>query len=131
MDDTPLKESISSKDIINDFEENNSSKNKYHKKIIISSIIVFGLLAITIIVLIFTVFNKNSKKTRSLLEKLKKYKTPYYYYNTSLLNETVDELISLSKEYDLKIHFSLKSNFKTVFQEGRSISLLNIFQKIK
>ena len=111
MDDTPLKESISSKDIINDCEENNSSKNKYHKKIIISSIIVFGLLAITIIVLIFTVFNKNSKKTRSLLEKLKKYKTPYYYYNTSLLNETVDELISLSKEYDLKIHFSLKSNF--------------------
>ena len=57
MDDSPLKESISSKDIINDIEENNSSKKKYHKKIIISSIIVFGLLAITIIVLIFTVFS--------------------------------------------------------------------------
>ena len=40
-----------------------------------------------------------------------KYETPYYYYNTSLLNETIDEVLRLSKLHNLKIHFSLKSNF--------------------
>ena len=52
-------------------------------------------------------------KPRSLLdiEKLKKYETPYYYYNTSLLNETIAEALRLAKQHNLKIHFSLKSNF--------------------
>ena len=110
MDDTPLKETISDKDI-NLEDEKNLAKKKTQKKIIISSIVVGVVLVVVIIVLVFTVFKKSSQKPRSLLEKLKKYKTPYYYYNTTLLNQTVDELIKLANKYDLKIHFSLKSNF--------------------
>jgi diaminopimelate decarboxylase len=108
VDDAPLKENISEKEILGDKE-----KNKSHKKIIISSIAIFALLLIVVMVLLFTVFKKAEEedKPRSLLEKLKKYPTPYYYYNTTLLNKTIDELIRLSKEHDLKIHFSLKSNF--------------------
>ena len=107
VDDAPLKENISEKEILGD-----SEKNKSHKKIIISSIVIFLALVIVVIVLIFTVFKKpEDNEPRSLLEKLKKYPTPYYYYNTTLLNQTIDEIIRLSKEHDLKIHFSLKSNF--------------------
>ena len=108
VDDAPLKENISEKEILGD-----SENNKSHKKIIISSIVIFLALVIVVIVLIFTVFKKpdEDNEPRSLLEKLKKYPTPYYYYNTTLLNQTIDEIIRLSKEHDLKIHFSLKSNF--------------------
>ena len=108
VDDAPLKENISEKEILGDNEN-----NKSHKKIIISSIVIFLALVIVVIVLIFTVFKKpdEDNEPRSLLEKLKKYPTPYYYYNTTLLNQTIDEIIRLSKEHDLKIHFSLKSNF--------------------
>ena len=107
VDDAPLKENISEKEILGDSEKNTS-----HKKIIISSIVIFLALVIVVIVLIFTVFKKpEDNEPRSLLEKLKKYPTPYYYYNTTLLNQTIDEIIRLSKEHDLKIHFSLKSNF--------------------
>ena len=79
----------------------NSSKNKYHKKIIISSIIVFGLLAITIIVLIFTVFNKNSKAVVTVpMEK----------------NEVVDDIIKLASENDGWIGYSICFNKKGMKQ---------------
>ena len=37
--------------------------------------------------------------------------TPYYYYNTTLLNQTIDEALRLANKDNIKIHFSLKSNF--------------------
>ena len=112
MDDTPLKKNVSDKEI-NLEDENYTAKKKFQKKIIISSIVVGAVLIVVIIVLVFTVFKKPNQQPqpRSLLEKLKKYKTPYYYYNTTLLNQTVNELITLANKHDLKIHFSLKSNF--------------------
>ena len=54
---------------------------------------------------------RENTKPRSLLEKLKSKKTPYYYYNTTRLNETVTTLLDLAKKDNIKIHFSLKSNF--------------------
>ena len=120
MDSEPLKEVNLDKDILLDDED--TSKKRNRNKILI----IGGIVAVTVIliiaILLATSLNKgkdDSKKDderpkpRSLLDidKLKKYETPYYYYNTSLLNETIDEVLRLSKLHNLKIHFSLKSNF--------------------
>ena len=45
------------------------------------------------------------------VNKLKKYKTPYYYYDTSLLEKTISTCLSVANPNNIKIHFSLKSNF--------------------
>ena len=45
------------------------------------------------------------------VNKLKKYKTPYYYYDTSLLEKTISTCLSIANPNNIKIHFSLKSNF--------------------
>ena len=45
------------------------------------------------------------------LDKLKKYKTPFYYYDTSLLHKTISSCLSIANPNNIKIHFSLKSNF--------------------
>ena len=95
--------------------------NNYNikKLLIIGGISILVLAIITTIVLVITLNNKDEDKKdtkpkpRSLidLDELNKYPTPYYYYNTSLLNETINEALRLAKKHDLKIHFSLKSNF--------------------
>ena len=119
MDSDPLKESANFSDGIFEGEEKQSKTIKTQKILIISAVITVSIIAIIALILIFTLNkdedNKEDEtiKPRSLLdiEKLKKYETPYYYYNTSLLNETIAEAIRLAKLHDLKIHFSLKSNF--------------------
>ena len=45
------------------------------------------------------------------INKIKKYKTPYYYYDTSLLEKTISQCLSIANQNDIKICFSLKSNF--------------------
>ena len=45
------------------------------------------------------------------LNLLKKYKTPYYYYDAALLEKTISTLLSITNKNNIKIHFSLKSNF--------------------
>ena len=45
------------------------------------------------------------------LDLLKKYKTPYYYYDTPLLKKTISTCLSIANKNNIKIHFSLKSNF--------------------
>ena len=94
--------------------------NQNVKKIlIIAGISVLAVAVIATILLVITLSNKvdedkeKKHKPRSLLdlEKLEKYKTPYYYYNTSLLNETIATALDLANKHDIKIHFSLKSNF--------------------
>ena len=112
MDSEPLKEVNLDKDILLDDED--TSKKRNRNKILI----IGGIVAVTVIliiaILLATSLNKgkdDSKKDderpkpRSLLDidKLKKYETPYYYYNTSLLNETIDEVLRLSKLHNLKI----------------------------
>ena len=45
------------------------------------------------------------------INKLQKYKTPYYYYDTPLLEKTISTCLSIANANNIKIHFSLKSNF--------------------
>ncbi len=45
------------------------------------------------------------------IKKLQKYKTPYYYYDTPLLEKTLTTCLSITNPNDIKIHFSIKSNF--------------------
>jgi diaminopimelate decarboxylase len=119
MDSDPLKETSNFSEGIFEGEEKQSKTIKTQKIIIISAIATVSVIAIIAIILIFALNtdedNKEDEpiKPRSLLdiEKLKKYETPYYYYNTSLLNETIAEALRLAKQHNLKIHFSLKSNF--------------------
>ena len=119
MDSDPLKETSNFSEGIFEGEEKQSKTIKTQKIIIISAIVIVSIIAIIAIILIFALnTDEDSKedepiKPRSLLdiEKLKKYETPYYYYNTSLLNETIAEALRLAKQHNLKIHFSLKSNF--------------------
>ena len=90
---------------------------KTHKLIIFGAFGIVAVIVIIILILIFTLKkgddDKEKIKPRSLLdiEKLKKYQTPYYYYNTTLLNETIAEALRLANQHDISIHFSLKSNF--------------------
>ena len=42
---------------------------------------------------------------------LQKYRTPYYYYDTQLLEKTISTCLSIANPNNIKIHFSLKSNF--------------------
>ena len=119
MDSDPLKETSNFSEGIFEGEEKQSKTIKTQKIIIISAIATVSVIALIAIILIFALNtdedNKEDEpiKPRSLLdiEKLKKYETPYYYYNTSLLNETIAEALRLAKIHNLKIHFSLKSNF--------------------
>ena len=113
MDDTPLKFDNLSQESSNEIE----LKLKKQKRAKIIYIIVGIALVIIIIGIVIAVLTSPKKdeeqkpKPRSLLEKLKKYKTPYYYYNTTLLNQTIDEALRLAKQHNIEIHFSLKSNF--------------------
>ena len=46
-----------------------------------------------------------------LVEKFKKYPTPFYYYDLSLLKKTLAVIKELSSTYGYKIHYALKANF--------------------
>ena len=121
MDNEPLKfENLEQEQDI--LIENEFKKTDTKKNLIICISVTAAIFIIIAIILAVTLSGgddepeedkKPKPKPRSLLDidKLKKYETPYYYYNTSLLNETIDEVLRLSKLHNLKIHFSLKSNF--------------------
>ena len=112
MDSEPLKNANliqeESKGDFKDFQKKTSKKTIY----IISGIILLVVIVTVVLVVLLTKPNDEDKpKPRSLLEKLKSKKTPYYYYNTTLLNQTIDEALRLANKDNIKIHFSLKSNF--------------------
>ena len=59
-----------------------------------------------------TIYDQFYPKMKALnVNKLKKYKTPFYYYDTSLLHKTISSCLSTANSNNIKIHFSLKSNF--------------------
>ena len=111
-----MKEKIFGPDV-DDME--NSKKEKGNK---INKIYIYlgaGIILLIGIVLFLVVILKkyeenpnNAKKPIEFNEKtLKKYKTPFYYYNTSLLEQTIETCLNITKKNNIKIHFSLKSNF--------------------
>lgn len=48
---------------------------------------------------------------QSLIAKLPELKTPLYYYDMALLQETLDTALEASQPYDYHIHYALKANF--------------------
>ena len=114
MDDTPLKFDNLSQENSNEIEANFKNPKK-GKIILLGGIALIVLIIGIVIVVLLTSLNKDDddkkSKPRSLSEMLKKYKTPYYYYNTTLLNQTIDTALRLANQHNIKIHFSLKSNF--------------------
>jgi diaminopimelate decarboxylase len=45
-----------------------------------------------------------------LIEKLNHIKTPFYYYNTDLLQQTLESIVNASNLYNYKIHYAIKAN---------------------
>lgn len=120
MDNTPLKtESFNNSKFTEEELGLKQEKNQKLKYFIIGGLILAAIIvAIVVVVILITKDRKEdeeekreNRKPRSLLEKLRSKKTPYYYYNTTRLNETVTTLLDLAKKDNIKIHFSLKSNF--------------------
>jgi len=44
------------------------------------------------------------------VEKFSKLETPFYYYDTNILNQTLDVLTTEANKYNFKIHYALKAN---------------------
>ncbi len=44
------------------------------------------------------------------IEALKQYQTPFYFYDLSLLRNTLAKVNSLAKQYDFDIHYAVKAN---------------------
>ena len=44
------------------------------------------------------------------VEKFKKVKTPFYYYDVELLKSTAKFVIAEAAKYDFQVHYALKAN---------------------
>ena len=56
------------------------------------------------------------------LEKFSKLETPFYYYDTDVLNQTLETLTSEAKKYNFKVHYALKAN-----ANSRILSIINSY----
>ena len=109
------------KDVFIEEEKNLNQRKKKKKLDIIGGSVLLGVIIVATAVALYFILTKDSKKSspepkkkpRSLIDPglLDKYETPYYYYNTTLLNDTINKVVNLSILNNLKVHFSLKSNF--------------------
>ncbi len=48
--------------------------------------------------------------TPDIVQKLDRFRTPFYYYDVGLLRETLESLRQAAKQYDVKVHYALKAN---------------------
>ena len=101
-----------------DVEMEDSKKEKDNKVIIYVAggvILIIGIILLLVIILKKGENKQNNTNNKRPIEfnenTLKKYKTPFYYYNTSLLEKTIETCLNITKKNNIKIHFSLKSNF--------------------
>ena len=92
-------------------------RGNFKKKVIILSISLGLLVAIIVAIILFLLLknkddneNDDTTEVRKLLS-FDKYETPYYFYNTTLLEETISSCLKKANQHNIKIHFSLKSNF--------------------
>ena len=94
--------------------DDKKEKKNYFKSIIIYLCIALLLIGFLIFLIVFFKDKKPNIRTEPKelnAETLKNYKTPFYYYNTSLLEQTISKCLSIANQNNIKIHFSLKSNF--------------------
>ncbi len=46
----------------------------------------------------------------NIIEQFEKIATPFYYYDMDLFRKTVDHVVELAAQYDIKIHYAIKAN---------------------
>jgi diaminopimelate decarboxylase len=56
------------------------------------------------------------------VEKFSKLETPFYYYDTEVLNKTLEVLTTEAKKYNYKVHYALKAN-----ANQRILSIINSY----
>ena len=94
-----------------DIDTDDQQNKKINKSNIILISLSVGIILIGLFILLyFTLKDKDDNKEINL-HSFNKYKTPYYYYNTTLLEQTISTCLSIANKNNIKIHFSLKSNF--------------------
>jgi len=53
---------------------------------------------------------KKSMFTPEIVQKLSRFRTPFYYYDVGLLRETLETLCQAAEQYDVNVHYALKAN---------------------
>ncbi|NOX37765.1 MAG: diaminopimelate decarboxylase [Calditrichaeota bacterium] len=48
--------------------------------------------------------------TPEIVQKLSRFRTPFYYYDVGLLRETLETLCQAAEQYDVNVHYALKAN---------------------
>lgn len=49
--------------------------------------------------------------SRQVVDKLKKFETPYYFYDMDLLRQTLDSVVWAASKYNFKMHYAIKANY--------------------
>lgn len=49
--------------------------------------------------------------SRQVVEKLRNYETPFYFYDMDLLRQTLDSVIWAASKYNFKMHYAIKANY--------------------
>ncbi len=49
--------------------------------------------------------------SRQLARKLREFETPFYLYDTALLRQTLESVVSESNKYGYKVHYAIKANY--------------------
>lgn len=49
--------------------------------------------------------------SRQLADKLREFETPFYLYDTALLRQTLESVVSESAKYGYKVHYAIKANY--------------------
>lgn len=49
--------------------------------------------------------------SRQIASKLRDYETPFYLYDTALLRQTLESVVSESQKYGYKVHYAIKANY--------------------
>ena len=49
--------------------------------------------------------------SRQVVDKLKKFETPFYFYDMDLLRQTLDSVVWAASKYKFKMHYAIKANY--------------------
>lgn len=54
---------------------------------------------------------RNDMLSRQVVEKLRNYETPFYFYDMDLLRQTLDSVVWAASKYNFKMHYAIKANY--------------------
>lgn len=58
-----------------------------------------------------TRIKRNDMLSRQVVEKLRNYETPFYFYDMDLLRQTLDSVVWAASKYNFKMHYAIKANY--------------------